>query len=148
MPHDYSIWTFKEEEQFALRSFKWKGPSKLPLFSHQTVDLNLPLAGSTLETTPMGKMIFFSIHICKNVKKIHFNMIQAHIYLYTKKLKKKIHIIMLLLFIVFHKCPVCNKVYLETKSSTRSPCNTFIARQWMLPQFSGLPWGWLSSSLI
>lgn len=71
---------------------------------------------------------FFLIHIC-NIKKVHFNMIQAHIYLCTNKLKNKIHIVMLLLFIVFHKCPVCNKVYLETKSSTRSPCNIFIARQ-------------------
>lgn len=77
----------RQKEEFALRSLNEEHP-QMSLLSPLTVHLNLPPAEETLETTVMRQMNIFFFHICKNVKKVHFNRIQEHNYLCTKKLKK------------------------------------------------------------
>lgn len=44
-----------------------------------------------------------------------------------------------------HRCPVWSRVYLVVNFSTLSPSKNFMALQWILPQFSGRPWGPISS---
>lgn len=77
---------FRQKEEFALRSLN-EEHLQMSLLSPLTVHLNLPPAEETPETTVMGQINFF-FHICKNVKKVHFNKIQEHNYLCIKKLKK------------------------------------------------------------
>ena len=52
------------------------------------------------------------------------------------------------LFLYYHKCPVCIRVYFVRNFSTKCPSNAFTVRQCSCPAVSGFPFRCSDSSLI